>query len=215
MSERPVFVGRLMTSPARTVSRETTLADAATKLHRHGLGSAVVVDQDTRIEGIVTGTDLVRATAEGADPATAVVGDYLTTDVLTTAADESAVAAARRMRRADVNHLPVVDENDGIVGMLTSTDLADYFARNGVPPEPEPDEDDAEDASDADGGTDADPATDDATSETAATDEGRTDDAEAGSATDDAEADGGDTASDADDATTEAETTPEAEEPTD
>lgn len=144
MSEQPVFVGRLMTSPARTVSRETTLSAAAEKLHRHGIGSAAVVGQDTRIEGIITATDLVRATSEGADPANATVGEFLTEDVLTTAADESAIDAARQMRRANVNHLPVVDENDGIVGMLTSTDLSDYIARSGVPTEPDTDDEDAD-----------------------------------------------------------------------
>ena len=154
MSDRPVFVGRLMTSPARTVSRDATLADAATKLHRHGLGSAVVVDQDTRLAGIITDTDLVRAAAENADPATVTVDRYLTTDVVTTAADESAIDAAARMRRAGVNHLPVVDDSDGVVGMLTSTDLSAYVARDGVPEPASRENDEEAEETDADASDD-------------------------------------------------------------
>ena len=160
MNDQPLFVGRLMTSPARTVSRETTLAAAADKLDTHNIGSAAVVGQDTRIEGIITATDIVRATADGADPTAVTVDEFLTEDVLTTAADEAAIDAARRMSRSDINHLPVVDENDGIVGMLTSTDLTDHVARAGVPTEVDDDEPDAE-SSDADeSGADADSSAD-------------------------------------------------------
>lgn len=51
----------LMSSPPRTVGPGTPMSDAARLMHRHGVGRLVVVDDDGRLAGIVTRSDLLRS----------------------------------------------------------------------------------------------------------------------------------------------------------
>jgi CBS domain-containing protein len=136
-----VFIGRLMSSPVRTVSRETTVRDAAEKMRTHGIGSVVAVDADHHLEGIITSTDFVRIVNDEADPAETTVDEYLTTEVVTAAANDSIRDIADLMLEEGIHHVPVVDDTEGVVGMLTTTDLAAYLSHVEAP---SPDTDAAE-----------------------------------------------------------------------
>jgi CBS domain-containing protein len=75
-----------------------------------------------RLVGIVTERDMIAALAEGADPATATVADYMTDQPVTVAPDDDLEVAARRMAELGVRHLPVVDGHQ-LVGVLSVRDL--------------------------------------------------------------------------------------------
>ncbi len=122
-----VFVGRLMSSPPLTVERDVSLDEAAGTMQEHGVGSLIVVDEDG-LAGIVTRTDFVRAAADGSDPAATIVAAYATEVVETTTANTSVVDAADQMTDRGIHHLPVVDAAEGVVGIVTSTDLTAYLS---------------------------------------------------------------------------------------
>jgi len=128
-----IFVGRLMSSPVETVAPETPVQQAATVLLDRDIGSVVVVDDDNNLVGILTTTDFVRITAD--DTATeATVADYMTTDVVTATANESINDVAGTMVDNGFHHLPVVDDEAGVIGMLTTTDLTAYLSTVESPP---------------------------------------------------------------------------------
>jgi CBS domain-containing protein len=123
-----IFVGRLMSPGVVTVTPDTLVADAAGQLLVEGIGSVVVVDADNRIEGILTSTDFVRIVRDSEPKAETTVDRYMTEDVVTAEAGEPIRDAADRLITRGIHHLPVVDETEGVIGMLSTTDLAAYLS---------------------------------------------------------------------------------------
>ncbi|MFB6167415.1 MAG: CBS domain-containing protein [Haloferacaceae archaeon] len=122
-----VFVGRLMSSPPLTVESEATLREAGAAARERGVGSLLVVE-DGELTGILTRTDFVRAAAAGRDPEATSVSAYATEVVETTTANTPIVDAADQMTGRGIHHLPVVDPDEGVVGIITSTDLTAYLS---------------------------------------------------------------------------------------
>ena len=84
----------------------------------------VIIDDDCRPLGIVTSTDYVELTAGGIDPYDTTIGEYMTTDIVTVRPGEEVGMIAERMTENDVSHLPVVDDEEQVVGIVSTTDLA-------------------------------------------------------------------------------------------
>jgi CBS domain-containing protein len=104
-----------------TTQPDDTLLDAAGQMNCYQIG-ALPVYEERRLIGIVTERDLTAALAEGADPATTRVADYMTEQPVTVAPNDDLEVAARRMAEIGVRHLPVVDGNR-LVGVLSMRDL--------------------------------------------------------------------------------------------
>jgi CBS domain-containing protein len=133
-----VFVGSLMSSPVHTVGGDATLREAAALLLDHDVGSAVVVDDAGRLDGILTATDFVTVVADGRgdyDPATSVV-TAMSTDVVTTTVNDTVEAAADLMIDSGHYHLPVVDADGVVGGVITSHDLTAYVSTVRTPSPP-------------------------------------------------------------------------------
>ncbi|RLM44596.1 CBS domain-containing protein [Haloarcula sp. Atlit-47R] len=123
-----VFVGRIMSSPVTTVAADANAKAVAKRMLDESISSVVVVDADGELRGILTSTDFVEIAAEGGDTTGLAVSDYMTTDLITVTANDSVEAAASLMLDHTVHHLPVVDEAEGVVGMLTTTDMTAYVS---------------------------------------------------------------------------------------
>lgn len=104
-----------------TAGPDETLADIAGRMTFYRIG-ALPVYQQHRLIGIVTERDLVAAVAEGANPATTIVADYMTDGPVTAAPDDELAVAANRIAELGIRHLPVVDRGR-LVGMLSMWDL--------------------------------------------------------------------------------------------
>lgn len=127
-----VFVGRLMSSPVQSVSPETAVQDAARQLIDHDIGSVVVVDDANHLEGILTATDFVHITADGETAAEATVADYMSSGVITATANDEIHDIAETMVEHGFHHVPVVDDTEGVIGMITTTDLTMYLSQMGT-----------------------------------------------------------------------------------
>jgi len=123
-----IFVARLMSSDLESVGPDTLVEDAATQMQENKVGSLVVVDEDNQLLGILTTTDFVDIVAKSKPKAQTTVERYMTTDVITTSAQTSIVDAADLMVEHRIHHLPVVDDDEGVIGMISTTDLAGYIS---------------------------------------------------------------------------------------
>jgi CBS domain-containing protein len=123
-----IFVGRLMSSPVETARPEAPIRDAAATMLASGIGSIVVVDDENRLEGILTTTDFVRIVADGPTADDTPVSAYMSTDLTTTTANEPVREIARTMTDQGIHHVPVVDDEEGVIGIVTTTDLTAYLS---------------------------------------------------------------------------------------
>jgi CBS domain-containing protein len=123
-----IFVGRLMSSDVVTVTADTPVEDAAETLLTENIGSVVVTDKDGLLRGILTSTDFVQIVAEQQPKDTTAVEEYMTTEVVPVSAQDSIRDAADRLITYDIHHLPVVDKEDHVIGMLSTTDLTAYIS---------------------------------------------------------------------------------------
>lgn len=123
-----IFVGRLMTSDPVTVSPDTLVEDAAQLMLDEAIGSLVVTDDDNQIRGILTSTDFVAIVKESDPKAETTVERYMSTDVKTTTAQAPIEEVADLMLAEGIHHVPVVDETEGVIGIISTTDLTAYIS---------------------------------------------------------------------------------------
>ncbi|MCG1002596.1 MULTISPECIES: CBS domain-containing protein [Halobacterium] len=123
-----IFVGRLMSDNPHTVTPDTLVEDAADVMRDNNIGSVIVVDDNGHLEGILTNTDFVTIVAKSKPKANTTVERYMTTDVVTTGVQDSIRDVADAMLEHGFHHMPVVDDDDNVIGMITTTDLASYIS---------------------------------------------------------------------------------------
>lgn len=122
-----VFVGSLMSSPVFTVTADTSLRHTGNLMLDNSIGSVIVVDDDDQLEGIVTATEFIRIVADGNPDPDATVGTTMTTELITTTANDPIQTAADLMIEHGFQHLPVIDDGE-VIGLLSSTDLTAYLS---------------------------------------------------------------------------------------
>ena len=107
-----------------TVGQEASLADAAARLRDHGVGALVVSNDGHHIDGIVSERDVVRAlAAHGAGALGRTVGSVMSTTVVTCVADDSVEDLMSSMTERRIRHLPVVDEQGLLAGIVSIGDV--------------------------------------------------------------------------------------------
>src|SRR5688500_8946314 len=107
-----------------TVEGSATVVEAAQKMQTENVGVLPVV-QDGVLRGMVTDRDLVvRAIARGADPASTRVADCATRDIVCARPDSTVDEAREVMADYQVGRLPVVDERNHVIGIVTLGSLA-------------------------------------------------------------------------------------------
>lgn len=125
-------VGDFMHRYLEVVPRDTTIVGAAERMREKRLGSLLVesTDADGRMSsrsGIVTESDLIRkALAQGMDPSLSMVGQIMTSPLLTITPDRPMLDASHLMDMNHVRYLCVSDK-DEIVGIISMRDLARYY----------------------------------------------------------------------------------------
>lgn len=98
-----------------------TLVEAAAHMRARRTSALAVLD-DQSIVGIITERDLMRAVADGRDPSTTHVSQYMTHSPITVDALDAASEAAATMIKHRVRHLPVTSDGR-LVGFLSARDL--------------------------------------------------------------------------------------------
>jgi len=113
----------IMTGNVTTANRETSLRDVAILMRDGDMGSLPIVESGKLI-GIVTDRDIVvRAVAEGKS-ADAKIGDAMTTEVFSVKETDFVFEAIRLMGDKQVRRVPIINEQNELVGIIAMADVA-------------------------------------------------------------------------------------------
>jgi CBS domain-containing membrane protein len=115
----------IMSADALAVGPESDLADVVDLILENRIGAVPVVDQLGHVVGIVSYVDVLRALAKGPHEGAA-AGDIMTKNPRTIGVDASAGDAIEALQSIDVRHLPVVDRQGELVGMVSDRDLGSW-----------------------------------------------------------------------------------------
>ncbi|HEV3452558.1 MAG TPA: CBS domain-containing protein [Acidimicrobiia bacterium] len=139
----------VMTTPVVTLRPEQSFQEGADLLAERGIGAAPVVDTDNKVVGLLRDEDLIvteanlhaptwfnvlgaefplpgaqkRFEAELRRMVAATVKDLMTTKFETARPGDTLGDVAARMHDRDVTHLPVVDDDGRLVGIIARGDL--------------------------------------------------------------------------------------------
>ena len=116
-------VSDVMTTGIETVRPDQQARDAARFMLQADAGS-IPVTEGERLVGMITDRDIaVRGVALGYGPDT-LVSELMTTGVVSAHANEHVEDVARKMGDAQVRRLPVIDDEQRLVGIVSLGDLA-------------------------------------------------------------------------------------------
>ncbi|MGW4084306.1 CBS domain-containing protein [Streptomyces sp. NPDC004822] len=143
-------VGSVMTTDVVRAEYGTPFKEVARLLGGHRISGLPVVDDDEMVLGVISETDLLAHQAAPPDPPRSrfsldrltragrrraekaqarTAGQLMTEPPVTVHAEDTIVEAARTMARHRVERLPVLDEEDRLVGIVTRRDLLQVFLR--------------------------------------------------------------------------------------
>lgn len=123
-SGRPQTVQDVMTPNPDTVDRTDNLQQVAKLMLDCDCGSIPVVEND-KVVGIITDRDIViRVIAKGKNPLTTKVSEAMTDGIQTVREGDSLDRVMSIMSEHQVRRVPVVDDQDRLVGIVAQADLA-------------------------------------------------------------------------------------------
>lgn len=112
----------LRPSPPLTMKYTTSIHEAAQFMSAKRENCVLVLDEDDSVCGIFTAKDLAfKIVGSGVDPRSKTIADIMTKNPLCAQTDTSATEALNLMVSRGFRHLPVMDENHDIAGVLDIT----------------------------------------------------------------------------------------------
>jgi CBS domain-containing protein len=106
---------------------DDTVEKVAQLMKKEDIGPVPVVDDERhkRLVGIVTDRDLaLKVVAEGRDPQTTKVEEVMTRKLITCRPDDDVESAMKAMAQYQLRRIPVVDNDDRLVGIISQADVA-------------------------------------------------------------------------------------------
>jgi CBS domain-containing protein len=129
-------ISKLMTTPVRTLGVGAPLSEARRVLTQERIHHLPVVDHGILV-GMISSRDLVRilraARAGGSENVDAIldrsssVAKLMSSDLVTLHVDDSVERAIELIADGDLHSVLVLDADRRLVGIVTDTDLLDYF----------------------------------------------------------------------------------------
>lgn len=119
-----VILKKKGSSSVMTVAPDVTVTEAARELAKHRIGALVVSPDGSKVVGIISERDIVRQIGqEGGSILDKPVSEIMTTKVETCRLEDSTYAIVDRMTHGRFRHLPVLDEEDKMIGLLSIGDV--------------------------------------------------------------------------------------------
>jgi len=127
-----MLVRDVMTASPICCDPADTLERVAKLMAGHDCG-VIPVCAGNELVGVITDRDITcRAVAAGKNPTLAYAGDVMTQPVVTVRPDDDVQVAIELMEARQVRRLPVVDDEQRVVGVVAPSDLAPIFASTNV-----------------------------------------------------------------------------------
>jgi len=135
----------LMTPDVITISSDASLKEAARRMIEAGVSGLVVTDEAGMVEGVITEADFVKSEAgrraekrahllrwftreEEAPSGEQLVGDVMTSDVISLPPEADHVEAARLMQESAIKRVPIVSDGR-LIGIISRSDILRAFIR--------------------------------------------------------------------------------------
>ncbi len=108
-----------------TLAPGSTISDAAALLANENIGIAVIVDDDTAIQGVISERDIIHGvTRHGAGLLDMPVEELMSTEIITCAPETSVRDVLQLMAINEFRHIPIV-KDDKVVGVVSMRDVVD------------------------------------------------------------------------------------------
>jgi CBS domain-containing protein len=117
----------VMTKDVVVCTPENTVSEVARLMKTEDIGPVLIVDneQSKTLVGILTDRDIVlKVIADGHDPKTTRVGEFMSKKLVTCYADDSVETAMKSMAQFQLRRIPVVGENMQLIGIISQADVA-------------------------------------------------------------------------------------------
>lgn len=125
--ELPLRVSDIMVKDVVTAKENDKIRDVAIRMYEKKIGSVVIVDDEGKPIGIVTERDLVYVVARALTPDTP-AWMVMTEDPIVINENALVTEAMEKMRVQNIRHLPVVNAEGRLVGMISFRDIVDFTA---------------------------------------------------------------------------------------
>jgi CBS domain-containing protein len=103
-----------------------TVLNVAKFMAEKNIGAVPVLSDDAKLIGIFSERDILkRVVAKGLNPAEVKVDDVMTRELMLALEEESYEECLAKMKKAGVRHLPVVDKENNLLGVVSIRDLMD------------------------------------------------------------------------------------------
>jgi len=113
-----------------TVDQSSTVLAATERMNEHLIGALIVTDSG-RMVGIFTERDVLRrVVAAHRDPAQVRLREVMTADVACCRADTPVDEARQMMKERRIRHLPVLDDADDLLGLVSIGDLNAWYTQD-------------------------------------------------------------------------------------
>jgi CBS domain-containing protein len=111
-------------SDVATIDQKASLTDAVAQLRDRGVGALVVSADGSHIDGIISERDVVRAlAAHGGGALGRTVSSAMSAKVTTCVGSDSVEALMAQMTESRFRHLPVVNSDQVLVGIISIGDV--------------------------------------------------------------------------------------------
>jgi len=112
---------------AAAVSLQASVAEAIRTMLDHHVGAVAIVDNEQRVAGIFTERDVLRKfSLSGRNPEVTLVRELMTTPVELATSETGSAEALVTMVERHFRHLPVVDNNGKLLGVLSIRNLLEW-----------------------------------------------------------------------------------------
>lgn len=123
VSEMPEFQNR---TQVLTCGPNETVYDAVVAMTFRRCGAIAIVEKEKLI-GIFTERDLLaRVVGQGRDVESTNISDVMSVNIETAQPNDSAILCMGRMEHGGFRHMPVIDDKNNLIGMLSQRDFLSY-----------------------------------------------------------------------------------------
>ncbi len=123
-------VGDIMTKKVIIIPYGKNMQDVAKLMKRHEVGSVIIVEDEKnkRARGIITERDIVqKVLVKGNDPYKTKVEEIMSKPLRVIRPETPIEEAASAMRDNRIKRLPVVDEENELIGLVSEGDIMKIF----------------------------------------------------------------------------------------
>ena len=121
-----LLVKHMMLTNVITASPSMTVKETIEILYNKHIGCVVSIDDDKKCIGIFTERDAIRLVAKNVD-LNQPLGNVMTKNIITIPEDSSINEVRRIICAHRIRHLPVVNQEGRLVGLLSVRDAVDQF----------------------------------------------------------------------------------------